>query len=61
MTMEGLYIKIEEDGEVKRRLKYVRGGFRQCIEESQTHWLNRPIIPNQINVKMEDLFQMKDV
>ena len=61
MTMEGLYVKIEEDGEVKRRLKYVRGGFRQCIEESQTHWLNRPIIPNQINVKMEDLFQMKDV
>ena len=35
--------------------------FRQCIEESQTHWLNRPIIPNQINVKMEDLFQMKEL
>ena len=61
MMMEGLYIKIEEDGEVKRRLKYVRGGFRQCIEESQTHWLNRPIIPNQISVSMDELFRMKEV
>ena len=44
--MEGLYIKIEEDGEVVDRLKYVRNSFNQGIQESDTPWLNRVIIPN---------------
>ena len=55
-TMEGLYIKVEENGEVVRRVKFVRASFLQCVEESGTHWLNRPIVPNQLSRSMGDLF-----
>lgn len=48
LTMEGLYIKIEEDGIVKDRVKFVRSSFYQCVNESKSHWLTRPIIPNQL-------------
>ena len=41
--MEGLYIKIEEDGRVKERLKYVRASFAQAVDSSGSHWLDRPI------------------
>lgn len=44
--MEGLYIKVEEDGVVKERYKYVRGGFLQLIKNSDSHWHERTIIPN---------------
>jgi len=43
---EGLYIKIEEDGIVKARYKYVRASFLTAIKNAEGHWLNRPIIPN---------------
>ena len=56
MTMEGLYIKIEEGGQVVSRLKYVRPSFLQTVEVSETHWLDRPIVPNQLAVDMEKLF-----
>ncbi|MEO1434033.1 MAG: RNA ligase family protein [Bacteroidota bacterium] len=46
--MEGLYIKVEQDGEVLERYKYVRSGFMQTVFESGGHWLDRPIIPNQL-------------
>lgn len=46
--MEGLYIKIEEDGVVKDRVKFVRASFLQCVNESQSHWQTRPILPNQL-------------
>jgi hypothetical protein len=46
--MEGLYIKVEEDGCVSERYKSVRGDFLTKILESDTHWLSRPIIPNQL-------------
>jgi len=46
--MEGLYIKVEEEGRVAERYKYVRGGFLQTVVGSQSHWLDRPIIPNQL-------------
>ncbi|MEO1289875.1 MAG: RNA ligase family protein [Chloroflexota bacterium] len=46
--MEGLYLKVEEDGIVQERYKYVRGDFLTKILESNTHWLSRPIIPNQL-------------
>jgi len=45
-TMEGLYIKVEEGGEVVERVKFVRASFLQCVNASQSHWLSRPIIPN---------------
>ncbi len=44
--MEGLYIKVEEDGVVRERLKFVRSDFRTNVTEPETHWLNRPIIQN---------------
>ena len=54
--MEGLYIKIEEDGQVVDRLKYVRASFVQTVEVSETHWLDRPIVPNGLAVPMEELY-----
>ena len=47
-TMEGLYIKLEEDGIVKERVKFVRASFLQCVFASQSHWQSRPIMPNQL-------------
>jgi hypothetical protein len=46
--MEGLYIKAEEEGTVTERYKYVRAGFLQTVFDSGSHWLDRPIIPNQL-------------
>lgn len=55
-TMEGIYIKVEENGEVVDRMKYVRASFLQTVEESQSHWLDRPIVPNRITVSIAELF-----
>lgn len=44
--MEGLYIKVEEGDTVTARYKYVRSSFLTTIQQSDGHWLNRPIIPN---------------
>ncbi|HKB03884.1 MAG TPA: RNA ligase family protein [Gemmataceae bacterium] len=46
--MEGLYIKVEEEGEVKARYKYVRADFLSAVLDSGTHWLRRPIVPNVV-------------
>lgn len=54
--MEGLYIKVEEEGIVKERYKYVRASFLTTIKQSDGHWLNRPIIPNILHPDV-DLFQ----
>ena len=54
--MEGLYLKVEEDGCVTERLKYVRASFIQCIMASDSHWLDRPIVPNQLQIPLEDIF-----
>jgi len=45
-VMEGLYIKVEENGRVVERYKWVRAGFLNSILDSGTHWLARPIVPN---------------
>ena len=55
-TMEGIYIKVEENGEVVDRMKYVRASFLQTVEESQSHWLDRPIVPNRITKAINELF-----
>lgn len=39
--MEGLYIKVEEQGQVTRRLKYVRAAFLQCVDFSENHWIDK--------------------
>ena len=46
--MEGLYIKVEENGIVTERYKWVRYDFLQTALQSGSHWLDRPIIPNQL-------------
>lgn len=46
--MEGLYIKIEDDDKVIDRLKFVRNTFTNSIADSETHWLDRPIIKNKL-------------
>jgi hypothetical protein len=46
--MEGLYVKVEEDGAVQDRFKFVRPSFLSAVLQSGTHWLDRPIIPNQL-------------
>jgi len=55
-SMEGLYIKIEEGGRVAERLKFVRASFIQTVDNSRTHWLDRPIIPNRLSRPTEELF-----
>jgi hypothetical protein len=45
---EGLYIKIEEDGVVVDRLKWIRASFLSAVVDSGSHWLARPIVPNQL-------------
>ena len=56
--MEGLYIKAEENGAVIDRMKYVRASFLQTVDASETHWLERPIVPNLLAVPTESLFEV---
>ena len=56
--MEGLYIKVEENGTVIDRMKFVRASFLQTVDASATHWLERPIIPNRLSVPMTSLFEV---
>ncbi|QXJ19661.1 DNA ligase [Actinomadura graeca] len=44
--MEGLYIKVERDGETVDRFKRVRPGFLTAILDAGTHWQERPLIAN---------------
>jgi hypothetical protein len=53
--MEGLYIKAETETSVTARYKYVRGSFLTTIQNSDGHWLDRPIICNILRPDV-DLF-----
>lgn len=55
--MEGLYIKVESEGIVTARYKYVRASFLTTILQSDGHWLNRPIVPNLLRPDV-DLFAL---
>lgn len=55
-TMEGIYIKVEENGEVVDRMKFVRNSFLQTETTPQGNWLDRPIIPNLITHTLDELF-----
>ena len=55
-TMEGIYIKVEENGDVVDRMKYVRTSFLQTVETPQTQWLDRSIVPNRIKCSISELF-----
>jgi hypothetical protein len=39
---------VEESGAVVERYKYVRASFLAAVLDSGTHWLKRPIVPNQL-------------
>ncbi len=43
---EGLYIKVEEQGRVVERYKFVRAEFLQAVFDSGSHWMDRPILAN---------------
>lgn len=45
---EGLYIKWEEDGQVKARHKWVRPSFLATVLDSGSHWRDRPVIENHL-------------
>jgi hypothetical protein len=45
---EGLYLKVERNGRVIGRYKFVRPDFLQAILDSGSHWNTRPILPNQL-------------
>jgi hypothetical protein len=45
---EGLYLKVEEDGVVVERYKWIRASFLTSVIDSGSHWLARPIVPNQL-------------
>ena len=53
--MEGIYIKVEEDGIVKERFKYVRRAFKQVQEENNS-FFSKPIIPNMLDKELDELF-----
>lgn len=53
--MEGLYIKVEEGGQVVERYKFIRASFLTTVLDSGSHWLRRPILPNQLRPDV-DLF-----
>ena len=46
--MEGLYIKVENEGRTIGRHKWIRRSFLDSVQAADGHWLNRPIIPNQL-------------
>jgi hypothetical protein len=46
--MEGLYLQVEDRGRVIGRYKFVRASFLTAILDAGTHWLDRPIVPNQL-------------
>jgi hypothetical protein len=45
---EGLYIKVEEEGVVTARYKWVRSDFVQAILDSHMHHSQQPFVPNQL-------------
>jgi len=46
--MEGLYIKVEEEGKVVERYKLVRSDFVQSILDANVHHSEQPFVPNQL-------------
>lgn len=52
---EGLYLKVEDENQVVQRFKYVRADFVQAIMDGDSHWHERPILPNVL-VPEVDIF-----
>jgi len=58
-VMEGLYIKVEENGSVAARYKFVRRSFLTAVLEGESHWQSRPILPNRLAAGV-DLFPAEE-
>ncbi len=56
---EGLYLKVEDGGVVVERYKWVRASFLTSVVDSGSHWLSRPIVPNQLAPGV-DLFAQEE-
>lgn len=54
--MEGLYLKVEAGDVVVERYKLVRESFRTAVRDAESHWLERPIVPNRLRDGV-DLFR----
>ena len=54
------YVKVEDPdtGVVLGRYKWIRASFLSSVLDSGSHWLNRPIVPNQLADGVE-LFAVK--
>ena len=50
---EGLYIKVEENGQTVERYKFVRSDFVQVILESGSHHSERPIVANGLRTGVD--------
>ncbi|UUC91621.1 RNA ligase family protein [Comamonas sp. C11] len=50
---EGLYIKVEENGQTVERYKFVRSDFVQVILESGSHHSERPIVANGLRAGVD--------
>ncbi|WP_417282978.1 RNA ligase family protein [Comamonas sp.] len=50
---EGLYIKVEENGQTVERYKFVRADFVQVILESGSHHSERPIVANGLRAGID--------
>jgi hypothetical protein len=55
--MEGIYIKLETENETIGRYKFVRSGFLQTLHDSESHWKDRPPLPNLLNPEV-NIFDM---
>jgi hypothetical protein len=48
---EGIYGKVEENGEVVARFKWVRPDFVAAIVDGGRHWKDMPLVPNVVHDK----------
>lgn len=53
---EGLYLKVEANGLVTERFKWVRWDFLQSLVDSGSHWHDRPLLPNMLAPEV-DIFR----
>ncbi len=52
-VIEGIYIKVEGNGSVVDRLKWVRPGFIQTIAAADEHWQSRFPVPNLLEAQTD--------
>jgi RNA ligase len=51
--IEGIYVKVEQNGRTVDRLKWVRSGFMQTIQGADEHWQSRFPVPNLLETQTD--------